>query len=259
MNFLWNKLILLLGAVCLAFPASAAAGDILPHSLKPEPQHRDPYDWDARHEAVKKRNETVKPEYVVIGDSIIHHWGGEPSGDSKKVGEDSWKKLFGKHTVTNMGFGYDYVDNAYYRVQHGELDGISPRVVIILLGTNNLGHRKDAPQACADNLKAFVRLVRQQCPSAKILLLDILPRREKSLALPVARTNRLLAKLHDGKSVFVADPGKALLSEDGVSPRNDLLKDVVHPNAKGYEVLGAEMAALLKKMDSRYRGGEVPR
>ena len=239
------------GAPRISAPAAA-----LPATLKPEPHQRDPYDWNARHEAVKKRNRAVKPEYVMIGDSITHHWGGEPSGDSRKAGEASWEKLFGPHAVTNMGFGFDYVDNAYYRVQNGELAGISPRVIIILLGTNNLGHRKDAPQACADNIKAFVRLVHQKCPSSKILLLGILPRREKNLAEPVKQTNKLLAKLQNGKNVFFADPGKALLSADGVSPRNELMKDVVHPNAKGYEVLEKELSVLLKKLDAKYRGGK---
>ena len=155
-----------------------------------------------------------------------------------------------------MGFGFDYVDNAYYRVQNGELDGISPRVIIVLLGTNNLGHRKDTPQACADNIKAFLRLVRQKCPSSKILLLGVLPRKEKNLAGPVKETNKLLAKLQNGKNIFFADPGKALLSADGVSPKNEFMKDVVHPNSRGYEVLEKELAALLKKMDARFRGGK---
>ena len=123
----------------------------LPATLKPEPRQRDPYDWNARHEAVKKRNRTVKPEYVMIGDSITHHWGGEPSGDGKNTGSGLLGEIIPSALLrTNMGFGFDYVDNAYYRVQNGELDGISPRVIIVLLGTNNLGHRKDTPQACAD-------------------------------------------------------------------------------------------------------------
>ena len=255
MNFLMYTFTVMLGAF-LAFPASSAPERALPSTLKPEPHQRDPYDWNARHEAVRKRNQSVKPEYVMIGDSITHHWGGEPSGDSRKAGEASWEQLFGSHAVTNMGFGFDYVDNAYYRVQNGELDGISPRVIIVLLGTNNLGHRKDTPQACADNIKAFLRLVRQKCPSSKILLLGVLPRKEKNLAGPVKETNKLLAKLQNGKNIFFADPGKALLSADGVSPKNEFMKDVVHPNSRGYEVLEKELAALLKKMDARFRGGK---
>ena len=256
MNFLFSIFTLLLGASCLALPASSAPGAVLPSTLKPEPHQRDPYDWKARHEAVRKRNEAVKPEYVMIGDSITHRWGGEPSGDSNQPGKASWDRLFGSHAVTNMGFGFDYVDNAYYRVQHGELDGISPRVIIILLGTNNLGHRKDTPQACADNIKAFVRLVHQKCPSSKILLLGILPRKEKDLVEPVKRTNRLLAKLQNGKNVFFAEPGKALLSADGVFPQNEFMGDVVHPSAKGYEVLEKELAVLLKKLDAKFRRGK---
>lgn len=63
-------------------------------------------------------------------------------------------------------------------------------------------------------------------------------------------------KAAEWKNVFFADPGKALLSADGVSPRNELMKDVVHPNAKGYEVLEKELAVLLKKLDAKYRGGK---
>lgn len=256
MNTLLHLITVLLGAASLALSASSAPGAELPATLKPEPQHRDPYDWNGRHEDVKKRNSTVKPEYVMIGDSITHHWGGEPSVGSLKTGPQSWEQLFGPHAVANLGFGFDYVDNAYYRVQHGELDGISPRVIIILLGTNNLGHRRDTPQACADNIKALVRLVHQKCPFSKILLLGVLPRKEKDLVEPVKQTNKLLQKLQNGRNVFFANPGKALLSADGVFPQNEFLRDAVHPNAKGYEVLEKELAGLLKKLDAKYRGGK---
>ena len=62
------------------------------------------------------------------------------------------------------------------------------------------------------------------------------------------QTNRLLAGLHNGKDIFFADPGKALLSADGASPQNEFMKDVVHPNARGYEVLEKELAVLLKSL-----------
>lgn len=103
-------------------------------------------------------------------------------------------------------------------------------------------------------MAAFIRLVRRKCPSSRVLLLGILPRKEKDLEQPIIQTNKLLAKLHDGKAVFFANPGKALLSEDGASPRQDFMRDTVHPNGKGYEVLGRELGILLKRMDSAYRG-----
>ncbi len=231
---------------------SAAAAEALPNSLKPEPHQRDPYNWAKRHAAVKERHKTVKPDYVMIGDSITHHWAGEPTEGTRNINKLAWQKVFGKFKVTNMGFGFDYVDNAYYRVQDGELDGVSPRVIIMLIGTNNLGHRKDSPQACAANVRALLQLVRKKCPASKVLLLGILPRKEKTLAAPIAETNKLLAKMQDGRTVFFANPGKLFLAADGKTARPDLLRDVVHPNAKGYDVLANELLKYLPKLDPSY-------
>lgn len=259
MNFMLSIFTLLLGASCLAFSSLSAPAVALPATLKPEPHQRDPYDWNARHEAVKRRNREVKPEYVMIGDSITHHWGGEPSGDSGKRGEDSWKKLFGPHRATTWASDSITWIMPITACRTGNWTAFPRRVVIVLLGTNNLGHRRDTPQACADNMAAFIRLVRRKCPSSRVLLLGILPRKEKDLEQPIIQTNKLLAKLHDGKAVFFANPGKALLSEDGASPRQDFMRDTVHPNGKGYEVLGRELGILLKRMDSAYRGGQDSR
>ena len=249
--------LLLAGVFCVAC-FSGACADELPPTLKPQVNPRAVYDWKKRHEAVMERNRTVKPEYVVFGDSITHRWGGEPSGDNRALGtgKTAWDSLFSSHAVTNMGFGSDYVDNAYYRLQLGELDGISPRVIIVLLGTNNLGGRKDAPRVCADNLKAFVSLARRKCPSSKILLLGILPREEKKLAPLIRETNKMISGLADGNSVFFANPGEEFLGEDGVSPKPGLLEDGLHPSARGYDKLGKSLSVLLKKMDDKY--GKLP-
>lgn len=252
--------LLLAGVSCAAFFSGACANE-LPSTLKPQVNERAVYDWNGRHKAVMERNRSVNPEYAVFGDSITHRWGGEPSGDNRALGtgKEAWKNLFSPHTVTNMGFGSDYVDNAYYRVQLGELDGISPRVIIVLLGTNNLGGRKDTPRACADNLKAFVSLVGRKCPASKILLLGILPRKEKAVAPLIVETNKMISVLADGKRVFFANPGTAFLAEDGVSPKSGLLVDGLHPSATGYDVLGKELSSILEKIDGRYKGGSVVR
>ena len=72
--------------------------------------------------------------------------------------------------MTNLGFGFDYVDNAYYRVANGELNGIAPRLIIVNIGTNNLGHRGDSAEACAANVAALLTLIRATHPDAQILL-----------------------------------------------------------------------------------------
>lgn len=156
-----------------------------------------------------ERNRSVNPEYAVFSDSITHRWGGEPSGDNRGLGtgKEAWKNLFSPHTVTNMGFGSDYVDNAYYRVQLGELDGISPRVIIVLWEPIILAAGRIPPSHARTNLKAFVSLVGRKCPASKILLLGILPRKEKAVAPLIVETNKMISVLADGKRVFFANPG----------------------------------------------------
>lgn len=230
-SFLQTSLAMLF-AVWAAF-VSASEG-ALPPTLRVEPNLRSG-DWPTRHNAVLKRNARVKPDIVFIGDSITHYWGGEPAGPG--TGKDSWAKLFQGVTVTNLGYGFDYVDNAYYRVLNGELEGISPKLVIVAIGTNNLNHRKDPPEACAANTQALVRLIRERLPNAKILLLGVYPRCTPATVEAIRENNRRIASFADGKQVFYANPGQALLGPDGLA-NPTLFRDGVHPTAEGYRRLG---------------------
>lgn len=224
----------------------------LPASLKSEPQQRDSYGWAARHAAVLERNKTVKPDYVFFGDSITHWWGGEPKSVMPMVGSDSWEKLFAGHSVTNFGFGFDYIDNAYYRAENGELDGIAPRVILVNLGTNNIGHRGDSAEVCGENMAAFVKLLRERSPQSKILLVGIYPRREAHLAETIEKANGFYAALADGKNVFFVNPGKLLLAENVKTANPKFMRDRVHLNAAGYRIIAAEIAKKLKEIDPVY-------
>ena len=217
----------------------------LPETLSPGPQCRDDYDWQARHLAVLARNEAVKPEVVFIGDSITHHWGGSPVG-ARVVAQQLWDELFAGMTATNLGFGFDYVENAYYRIQQGELAQIAPRLILINIGTNDLGHRGDSPTVCAAHVAALVALVREKQPSAKVLLLGIYPRREMWLKEKIAETNERLKAFTEGEGVHYIEPGSALAGPDGLAdPR--FFRDTVHPNVLGYEVLAKALRPFLQK------------
>ncbi len=257
MNFLSYILAILLGSSSLAFSAPSIPASALPATLKPEPHQRDPYDWNARHEAVKKRNRAVKPEYVMIGDSITHHWEGRLPGTEK---------------IRDRGPGRNYSVRMQRRIWALDLImWIMPITVSktgswtaflrgsslccwgpIIWGTARI--RRRHVRTISGHLSAWCA---GSAPLPKILLLGVLPRKEKNLAEPVKQTNRLLAGLHNGKDIFFADPGKALLSADGASPQNEFMKDVVHPNARGYEVLEKELAVLLKKLDAKIPGREA--
>lgn len=236
--------------------APAEQNESLPATLKPSGQTRCPYDWAARHEAVKQYNAAHRPEYVIIGDSITHHWGGNPTLGCRHWNEPAWQRLFGTHAVTNMGFGFDYIDNAYHRVAEGELDGCAPRVIILLLGTNNLGHRHDMPEVCGENMKALLSLLRRKAPSSKILLLGVLPRREPKLAERIAATNKLYRGLADNRKIFFLDLTEALAlpAAEGQAPLADpaFMRDGVHPNAHGYDALVPRLKKALKRLDPRF-------
>ncbi len=217
----------------------------LPVSLKIEPQQRDDYDWFARHAEVLALHAQVKPDLVFIGDSITHQWGGNPKSH-RIIGAASWDALFAGRVVTNLGFGFDYADNAYYRVLQGELDGISPRLILINIGTNNLGFRGDSPTACAANVAALVALVKEKQPHAKVLLIGIYPRREPHLKDKILQTNQLLRIEAERLQVAYADVGQVLLGADGLA-HPDYFRDTVHPNAAGYERLAEALRPLLDK------------
>ncbi len=252
MNILYSAL---LGSIALISPL--VAKENLPETLKPEPHQRDPYHWQTRHEQVTQLNVTIKPEYVIIGDSITHMWGGKPVCQQfKPRAQASWDKLFGSHKVVNMGFGFDYIDNAYFRITDGELSKHQPRVIILLLGTNNIGHRKDKPQAVADNMNAMLNLLKTQCPQSKILLLSILPRQEEALRDTIISTNKAYEKLADNKKVFYLNLAPYLSTKEGTTDKQ-YFSDPVHINAKGYEQLVAPIAKKLSQIDPQYRPDKI--
>ena len=219
--------------------------------IKSEPHQRDPYNWAERHADVMAQNKKRSPKYIFFGDSIVHHWGGEPKSrhpSGRTQSENAWRKIFDGNAVTNAGFGFDYIDNAYYRVEAGELDGIRPRAILILLGTNNLFHLKDRPNVCVEKMKQFLKLVRKKQPRAKILLIGVLPRREAHSPAIIEATNEGYRSLADNRNVFYLDAGTALLSSDGKHADARYMRDNVHPNAQGYERLAELIEPKLKQI-----------
>ncbi len=191
------------------------------------------YDWMTRHQAIMDRHKTVKPDIICIGDSITHYWAGEPKAPLS-WGADAWSTLFEGYKVTNMGCGWDRTENVIWRLQNGQLEGISPKVVMILIGTNNLPE-KNTPREIYWGVQAVVDEIHKRCPTTKVLLLGVLPRKRKFDTTP-ERVNNLLATLNDRPYVRFYNANYELLDKDG-KLRNDLYRDGVHVNAKGYAAL----------------------
>ncbi len=191
--------------------------------------------WMPRHEQKLQEKATLLaagtgPEIVFIGDSITQGW--------EKDGAEVWRHHYAERHALALGFGGDRTENVLWRLQHGEIDGISPKVAVMMIGTNNTGHRAEDPQTTAKGIKRLIQEIRQRMPKTKVLLLAIFPRGEKPddfLRGLNERVNKIIAGYADGQSVYFLDINDALLNRDGTLDRA-IMPDLLHPNAKGYAI-----------------------
>jgi len=209
----------------------------------PVTQDRDraTYDWQTRHAEVLARHREIKPDVVIFGDSIIHFWGGEPRAPLA-WGAQSWSNCWSGFKVSNLGFGWDRTENVLWRIEHGELDGIKPRVIVIKIGTNNTAV-DNRPEDIAAGIEAVCAAAHAKQPDAVILLLGILPRRDEKPPRPGAteKVNALLAARLTGVPwLTLQDFGDAFRAADGM-PDTKLFRDDVHINTAGYEILATKI------------------
>lgn len=217
----------------------------LPASVVPCTQRREPdtYSWDERHNAVIERNRTANPEILMIGNSITHYWNGEPAS-TRQWGAKAWKKLFGKRKVTNMGFGWDRIENVYWRLDHGELDDCHPQHICLNIGTNNLKINTD--EEIVTGIMGLVKIIRQRQPQALLHLIKIYPRRGEEAR--IAKINDLLqSRLPQDNMIDITDATPQLLLTDGSGKIDEsLFRDGLHPNEKGYLRIVEILKPLLK-------------
>jgi beta-glucosidase len=203
--------------------------------------------WQPRHE--EKLAEARKlvaaghsPELVFIGDSITEGW--------EKEGREVWQRHYARYHALDLGFGGDRTENVLWRLQHGELDGLAPKVAVLMIGTNNTGHRAEDPSTTAAGIKRLLHEIRQRLPDTKVLLLAVFPRGERPgdpLRVINERVNRLIAGEADGRSVYFLNINAVLTDPDGTLSK-DVMPDLLHPNAKGYAIWQREMQPLLQDL-----------
>jgi len=199
------------------------------------------------HEKFLARAKAGPIGVLFLGDSITEGWNKAPH---------IWEHYYAKYQPANFGIGGDQTQHVIWRIENGELDGISPKVLVLMLGTNNSGSHT-AEQIAAANRK-IVQLIRTRLPDTKILLLAIFPRGprkardgspepwEKRMAV-IRAANADLATLDDGKTIRFLDINARFLGNDGTIP-NIIMPDQLHPNAAGYQLWAEAMQPLLDEM-----------
>jgi len=195
-----------------------------------EPKTR-PGNWMQRHEGylkeVKEKEGNV--DLLFVGDSITDGW----HGGGKKAWAEAWEPL----KAFNIGIGGDRTQHVIWRLQNGEVAGIKPKLAVLMIGTNNLGGNTN--DEIVAGITACVKEIQKQLPSTKVLLLAVFPRGEKADNPSRARIktiNEQIARLDDGgKTVKYLDIGEKFLDDKGNIPP-EIMKDFLHPTAKGYDI-----------------------
>ncbi len=179
-------------------------------------------------------------DVLFLGDSITDYW--------TTVGKLVWNREYAPLHAADFGIGGDTTQNVLWRIENGELNGLSPKVVVLAIGTNNL-HQAE-PDEIAKGVWAIASNIHAQLPNAKILLLGIFPRgfnAANPLREQVRETNALLAQLADGSTVQYLDIGANFLAPDGSILRS-VMKDSVHPTRVGYQIWADAMRSTLDAM-----------
>jgi lysophospholipase L1-like esterase len=208
------------------------------------------YDWYQRHRDELAAKDRIHPQIVLIGDSITHFWGGEPASPGRAHGPIAYKEAFGDLPVQNLGFGYDRTQNVLWRLDHGEFDGLTPKWVVINIGTNNLfgtrNARGNSAQEIVDGILAICDRVHAKSPTSKIIVMGLFPRDLQPTGAhrpKVAAVNALLVeavKAHP--EITYLDIGAQFLQPDGTLPK-DMMSDGTHPTEKGYSIWAKALVA----------------
>ena len=172
-------------------------------------------------------------QVLFLGDSITSNWADHPS---------IFNSAFEKYRTLIFGFPGDCTQHVLWRIENGELDSARPAVIVLLIGTNNLIVSENSADSIAAGVLNILSAIHGRSPHSKVVLIGLLPRgfglfggskQKKIIAI-----NLLLAKLHNGFSVFFLDVGGSFLLPNG-SINKELLPDLLHPSEHGYEVLAS--------------------
>jgi lysophospholipase L1-like esterase len=186
-------------------------------------------------------------DLVLIGDSITAGW---QSGAPAKI----WAKHFPAYRTLNLGIAADKTENVLWRLGFpGTLDGYEPKLFILMIGTNNTGHRFGTETAddTARGVRAILDTLAAKAPDAKVLVLAILPRGEAIKRQRNDEVNRRIEKLADNQKIFWLDLGKHFIEPDGTLSKPLFMDEKpfpIHLTAEGYEAWAKAMQAKVEEL-----------
>ena len=200
----------------------------------------------AHRQLLAKRTQGRIDVYFV-GNSITRRWGATDYPELLA----NWKANFFGWNAADFGWGGDRIQHMLWRLEDGELDGVNPKVIVILAGTNNVDRVPGGDEKVADivrGLRALVDLCRRKAPNATIILTGIFPRNDNIAVVPeINRINAALARFADGRSIRYIDINDKL-ADGGGHLFDGMMGDKLHPTVKGYQIWADALKPLLTEL-----------
>ena len=188
--------------------------------------------WDKKHAEDVLVAQYDQVDLLFVGDSITEGWDWQ-----------IWEKNFKPLNAANFGIGGDNTGNLLWRLQHGAVGNIHPKLIVLSIGVNNIGGLQETPEQAAAGVTRVVQQLQLAWPNSKILLnavfpFDQMPSSENRNK--VKKLNEIISKLGDNKIIFFKDYGPLLLQKDGsIAP--EIMADFLHPTPKGYQIWAEAM------------------
>jgi beta-glucosidase len=203
--------------------------------------------WVQRHEGFVEIAKKGGVDLLFIGDSITDFW--------RNRGSNVWAKYYAPRNAANFGISGDRTQHVLWRLENGELEGIKPKVVVLMIGTNNTGKERNGeqirntPPEVVEGVTAVVRKLRDALSETRILLLAIFPRADGGAEqqAQVDAINKEIIKLGEDRMVTFLDIGRHFVESDGALSR-EAMPDRLHPGEKGYEIWAKAMETTLVEM-----------
>jgi lysophospholipase L1-like esterase len=199
------------------------------------------------HEQLLAKAKRGRIDVYFLGDSITRRWGATDYPDLLA----HWKTSFFGWNAANFGWGGDGTQNILWRLEHGELDGLNPQVIVVLAGTNNVGTMTGGEARIANvtrGLRAIVETCRRKVSTATVILTAIFPRNDEMAVMPEIRAiNANLSRIADGKAVRYLDVNARLADTSG-RLFEGMMHDGLHPTVKGYQVWADGLRPLLTEL-----------
>ncbi len=236
MAVIWRRMI-----VCALLTAATAVGQEKKENDATKPVPRTDTGWVERNAAFNAKIKEANPELLFIGDSITHAW--------ENGGKEVWNKYYASRKAFNLGIGGDRTQHVLFRLENGNIDGIHPKLAVVMIGTNNSNQDDNTAEEIAEGISAIVKQLRVKLPKTKVLVLGVFPRGETPTPQreKIAKVNRLIAKLADGKTVYVLDIGIHFLQADKTI-RKEIMPDYLHLTPRGYEIWAVAIEGTLREL-----------